>query len=387
MLIIFLFAASCITESLMGMPAFARKYKMSCSVCHSPFPRLKDFGEEFAGNGFVLKDKEAPRDYTDTGDDTLTLFRNLPIALRIEGHLFYNNSYSQKVDFASPYIVKLLSGGSIAKNISYYFYFFFSERGKVVGLEDAFIMFTNLFKSGISLSVGQFQVSDPLFKRELRLSFEDFYIYKAKPGASRIDLTYDRGLMFTFGINKGPDFTLEILNGSGIEEADELKNFDTDKYKNIFGRITQDIGEHFRLGACAYYGKEEGLDFNAGNVNEVRMLGADASISFPNVELNLQYVERRDDNPMFLLNETKIKTRGGFAELIYTPKGDQSRWYATGLFNWIKSDEPELDYRSFSTHLGLLLRRNIRLVGEFTYIMKSNLGEYARAGVGLITAF
>ena len=49
--------------TLDAMPAFARKYQMSCKTCHSPFPKLKPYGEEFAGNGFVLKDKEAPRYY------------------------------------------------------------------------------------------------------------------------------------------------------------------------------------------------------------------------------------------------------------------------------------------------------------------------------------
>ena len=55
---------------LNGMPAFARKYQMSCKTCHSPFPKLKPYGEEFVGNGFVLKDKDAPRYTADTGDES-----------------------------------------------------------------------------------------------------------------------------------------------------------------------------------------------------------------------------------------------------------------------------------------------------------------------------
>jgi len=57
---------------LLAMPAFARKYQMTCKTCHSPFPKLKAYGEEFAGNGFVIKDKDAPRYYVDTGDDFLS---------------------------------------------------------------------------------------------------------------------------------------------------------------------------------------------------------------------------------------------------------------------------------------------------------------------------
>ena len=82
-----------------------------------------------------------------------------------------------------------------------------------------------------------------------------------------------------------------------------------------------------------------------------------------------------------------MKTRGGFAELIFTPGGVRGVWYGVVLFNWVDHEDDALDYRSLSAHLGLLIRRNIRLVGEYTYIFKSNYGEHGRAGIGLIAAF
>ena len=57
---------------LFAIPAFARKYNMSCKTCHSPFPYLKPYGNEFAANGFRLKDKDAPRYFVNTGDDRLS---------------------------------------------------------------------------------------------------------------------------------------------------------------------------------------------------------------------------------------------------------------------------------------------------------------------------
>jgi len=375
---------SLIANDLLGIPAFARKYRLSCKTCHAPFPRLKPYGDEFAANGFVLKDQKSPRYYTDTGDDKLSLIRDFPFAIRMDGFISYNNSKTEIADFSAPYNVKLLSGGAISNNISYYFYFFFSERGEIVGLEDAFLMFTDLFGSGISLSVGQFQVSDPLFKRELRLTFEDYYIYKARSGSSKLDLTYDRGIMFNYTIPKGPDLVLEVLNGTGIDEANPFKNFDNDKYKNVFGRISQDIGEHFRIGAAGYYGKEA----PDGILNKVWMLGGDASISLANIELNFQYLVRKDDNPMFMNGEElEVETDGGFAELIWTPGGSDSLWYGVGLFNWVDSEDNTLDYKSVALHLGYLLRRNIRISGEVNYIFDTPDGKYARFLLGLIAGF
>jgi len=369
---------------LQAIPAFARKYQMTCKTCHSPFPKLKDYGEEFAGDGFVIKDKDAPRYYVDTGDDFLSLLREVPIALRLEGFYTYNNADTKQWDFTAPYVLKILSGGEITKNIAYYFYFFFSERGEVAGIEDAFLMFNDLFGSAIDFYIGQFQVSDPLFKRELRLTFEDYQIYRAKPGESDINLTYDRGVMFTYGLPTGTDFTVEVLNGSGIGEANIFRNFDNDKYKNFIFRVSQDLGDYFRLGGFSYLGKEE----KENNGNSLWMLGADATITAKPFELNLQYIERRDDNPFFIADFTEpAKTRGGFAELIYLPKGDDSKWYLTGLYNWVSSDFDELDYSSATVHYGRMLRRNIRATAEFTYVFDSIYEDHGRFAIGLITGF
>ena len=372
-------------DALNGMPAFARKYQMSCKTCHAPFPKLKPYGEEFAGNGFVLTDKEAPRYTADTGDAKLSLIRDLPIALRLEAFASLNSGNGKSLDLSTPYLIKLLSGGELFRGVSYYFYFFFSERGKIAGLEDAFIMFNDLL-GDLDVVVGQFSVSDPLFKGELRLTYENYRIYKIRPGLSGIDLSYDRGVMLTYGLKGGTDLVLEIVNGSGIgdSEANPGGRFDTDKYKNFLGRVSQGIGDSFRVGAFGYYGKEQGGN---GLINSAWMAGADATWTSPKLELNLQYVERRDKNPFFLLGAAEITTRGGFAELIYLPRGDDSQWYGAGLFNWVESDRDELDYTAASLHGGWLLRRNFRLVAEATYAFRSDQGKYPRFGIGLVTAF
>ncbi|MDF1611121.1 hypothetical protein [Stygiobacter electus] len=84
------------------------------------------------------------------------MFREFPLALRLEGYVTYNNKNSEKLDFTAPYLLKFLSGGAVTKNVPYYFYFFFSERGEVAGIEDAYIMFNNLFDQDLDLYVGQF---------------------------------------------------------------------------------------------------------------------------------------------------------------------------------------------------------------------------------------
>jgi len=371
--------------SLQAMPAFARKYSMSCKTCHAPFPKLKPYGEEFAANGFVIKDKDTPRYFVDTGDSALSLLREIPIALRLEGFLAWNNANQRQVDFLSPYILKLISGGAITKNIAYYFYFFFSERGEIAGIEDAFVMFNDLFGSDLDLYAGQFQISDPLFKREVRLPFEDYQIYRATPGDSRINLTYDRGVMLTYGFATGTDLTFEVLNGTGIHEANVFRSFDDDPYKNVLLRVSQEIVPAFRVGAFGFLGKERPDEI----VNSVWMAGGDVTLAVKPFELNVQYVERRDSNPFFatILPIEKLMTRGAFAELIFLPKGDDSRWYGAGLFNWVDSDQADLRYSAATAHVGYVLRRNMRLTAETTYVLRGPYAEHIRVGTGIVLGF
>ena len=385
-----LFTATLSVEEAEAIPAFARKYRMSCTTCHQPFARLKPYGDEFAGNGFVLADKDAPRYYVDTGDKNLSLIREVPVAIRLEGFLRHETASGNETDLSTPYNVKLLSGGALAKNVAYYFYFFFSERGEVAGVEDAFIMFNNLFGQELDVYIGQFAVSDPLFKGELRLTFDNYQVYSTTPGLSHINLKYDRGLMITYGLPTGTDFMLEVLNGNGIGEAEtDYKIYDDDKYKNVLGRVTQDINDYLRLGAFGYYGKEKGLGdtMTVAQVNEAWMAGGDATIGYGPVELNLQYLERRDDNPQFLDPVDagdKIKTRGGFAEMIVWPHGDRSKWYGVALYNKVDSDYDDLDYETITGGMGYLLTTNVRLMAENTYDIEN---EENRFLVGFVTAF
>ncbi len=364
-----------------AIPAFARKYNMSCNVCHSPFPKLKPYGEDFAANGFQLPDKEPTRYFKKTGDDLLLLMKELPFALRFELFGQYENSRDVNPDLRTPYILKIMSGGNIYKDISYYFYYFISERGEMAGIEDAFVMFNNVFSKKIDLDLyaGQFQVSDPLFKRELRLTQEDYAIYTVKPGRTLASLKYDRGIMTTYSAPTKTDFTLEILSGNGLGTGE---TFDVDKYKNIMFRASQEVTPFLRIGGFGYYGKEQPDSIS----NEMYMAGADLTLGNDKIELNAQYVYRSDINPaMTSVKPTeRVKTQGGFVELIYSPHGDKSRITGSLLYNYVDSDFKELKYQSYTGSLNYLIARNIRLVGEYTYMKETKISRFT---LGFISAF
>ncbi len=375
-----------------AIPAFARKYQISCQVCHAPaMPRLKAFGDEFAGNGFRMTEYQSPRYFIPAGDDKLSLLRELPLAIRMDGFISYNFNNEGQADFSSPYVLKILSGGELSEKLSYYFYFLFNERGSIAGVEDAFLMYRDLFGSGINFYIGQFQASDPLFKGELRYTLEPYQIYGTTPGNSLADLKYDRGIIFDRDFKTGTTVVAQILNGCGIGEAGAGNLFDNDKYKNFMGRITQSIGPSLSIGLFGYTGKEllsDPANIWASITNNIKMIGPDISINFEDkFVVNVQYVRRTDSQVFDGMGgiNSNIVTDGGFAEIIYSPKGDMSNWYLTGLANIVDSDLDELDYKSATFHAGYLLRRNVRLVSEFTQVFSP--GSFGKVSVGVVSAF
>jgi hypothetical protein len=389
-IVISIIVISLLPSQLNAIPAFARKYQISCQVCHSPAPRLKPFGEDFAGNGYRLTEYESPRYFIPVGDEKLSLLRELPLAIRLDGIATYNFDNNKKVDFGLLSGVKILSGGEISDRLSYYFYFFMSEGGSIVGIEDAFLTYSDLFGSGINISAGQFQACDPFYKRELRLTLEDISILKAVPGTSSASLTYDRGVFFDYQIPKiNTGIVFQILNGSGIGAGGEELVFDKDKYKNLLAFVKQPLGKKVAIGFMGYTGKEVLFDSPTPYESNVSIIGPSLNLDFnEHFMINLQYLLRSDSHlydeaNMVMLSD--LGTQGGYLEAILAPKGDRSKLYLTGLLNYVESDYEPLDYKSATLNLSYVLRRNVRLLTEFSWVDSEE--KYGKVSCGFMAAF
>jgi hypothetical protein len=392
-----------------AIPAFARRYEISCSACHAPIPKLKPYGDEFAGNGFVIPKEEKERDHVSAGDNMLWLSRTFPLAVRLDAYAVYEEDQKVESDLETPWGLKLLSGGPLFRNVGYYFYFYMSERGDVAGVEDAYIHFNDLVGRSLDVMIGQFQISGPLMKRELRLTFEDYLIYKTRVGDSQINLAYDRGIMVTYGIEgSATDLVAMIVNGNGIAAADEAAGkFDRDKYKNIGFRLSQGLGNMMSIGGFYYTGKErlESLAENGDNgdggfekviveyENRVTYWGPDISISFGSVEFTGQYLLRQDSHPVYYSDrldasgqpDVKDKETGGaVAGLTFAPRLDKSRYYITALYNRVDSDLDGFDSETATVSATYLVARNLRLMAEYTRDIEK---ETSRIVIGSIAAF
>jgi hypothetical protein len=371
--------AAAFAHDASAIPAFARKYQFSCSTCHAPFPRLKPYGEDFAARGFRMErpESEPPRASWDTGDPLLLLNRDLPLALRMDGFASLRDESDGGNSMETPWAFKILSGGPLSPHLSYYLYFIV-ERGETEGLEDAYLQYNGLFGTKADLIFGQFQVSDPLFKRELRLVRSDYDIYKVRVGDVQTNLTYDRGAMMSVTGPAGVDFVATIVNGDGIPKG----SFDRDNYKNFALRAAREFGA-LRLGGFVYAGKEKG---DNGRTNETLYFGPDLAVAVRDRwQLNVQYLERRDDDPFYRgAGGPDFETRGGFAELLYFPRGHDGHFSLTLLYSRVDSDDAAAESENVSLGFGYLLSRNVRFIAE---VGRDERGDRNTASIGLVTAF
>jgi hypothetical protein len=405
-----------VADPASAIPAFARKYEMSCTQCHAPAPRLNRFGELFAAHGFRMEDpsQEPTQATMDTGDPLLRLVRDFPLAARIEGFAAYKEDAAAETDFEWPWAFKILSGGPISDKISYYFYYSV-EGGGSGKLEDAYLQFNRPFNLPFNLLFGQLQVADPIFKRELRLERNDYSIYTAKVGSSSTRLTYDRGVMAVSTLPGGIDMVLGIYNGTGINptsiegrpaggtsspslvQAADL-NYDGDPRKSFSARLSRQFG-WVRIGLFGFEGREDRMHFDMEeqryweDTNTVRYWGPDFVVDISEtLQFSAQYLERTDNRAYFYtqaypyeVNIAPATTRGGFAELTWLPKGPEGRWGVSLLYNNIDTDGL-LDEaaENASVTINYLMARNIRFLAEIENDFEA---ERVKASVGVSAAF
>lgn len=371
-----------------AIPSFARQYQQSCAVCHAAVPRLNAFGQQFVDDN-LFQQQWPSAAVADLGDPELQLPKELPLALRLQGYVQARQAESRDLetgatiansefDIQAPYQVKLLAGGPITERLSYYFYAIFAEKGVngAVVVEDAWLAYGDLFGSGISLQLGQFQVSDLMFPREVRLTFQDFIAYRLA------GITYDRGVLL--GRDIGP-VSLEVgaVNGDGVDESFAINSpglarpdrlFDRNTQKSVFGRVGVGAGT-VSVGLFGLTGRRPAIagplgTERAGRHADVLIAGLDVSATVAGkLFLFAQALWNRWDG--FIVPGRAEEWFGGFAGADFVL---DSRWAFSLLYNYDSAgdlDDTGTVYEGIDTNLltgavAYYLARNAKLVLEGT---------------------
>lgn len=376
--------AALAAPSATAAPLFARQYDLSCAACHSAFPALNAFGEHFAANNFRLPNWKDS--IVQTGDDQLALPDAFPAAVRAQAFVQGRDGEAVDVvtgeqteadtDFQAPYLIKLISSAPLSENITYYFYAIFAEKGanSEVIIEDAWFSYDNLFGTETSMMLGQFQVSDLMFPREIRLTFQDFMAYRLA------GITYERGVLFERAV--GPfDVGVGLINGNGIEDNVTVNSpgfqrpdhlFDNNDDKAVFSRIATSFAD-INGGLFLYAGEQPNAVGPAGINDGARdtdkeIIGLDLSGQIaPQIRWFSQFLWNNWDG--FLDPATDYDWFGGFAGIDYTPGG---RWSYSLLYNYADANDFDnsdtiyegIDINSMTFNASYYFMRNVKGVFE-----------------------
>jgi hypothetical protein len=336
------------------MPAFARQYNVNCAVCHDAFPRLNAFGESFAADNFRMPHWR--QTMMDLGDERLAIPKSLPLAIRAQA--FVQGREGEDIDlatgptgnkssfdFQAPYLIKLLSSAPLSEHITFYFYGIFAEKGGngEALIEDAWFRHDDVFGSGVGAQLGQFQISDLMFPREVRLTFQDFYAYRAA------GVTYDRGLILDRSV--GPlDIAVGAVNGNGIRQNFAIdspgfnrpdKMFDRDSRKSLFGRLGFAAGP-VNVGIFALTGEQKSATGFAGaetgdRDTDKRIVGLDLSGSLtPRTHWFAQGLWNEWKDFLDAQPGRDFDWFGGFAGVDHV---HNDRWAFSLLYNYAEADD------------------------------------------------
>jgi len=378
-----------------AIPAFARKYKTSCALCHAPFPRLTAMGEAFRLNGYKLPQadeiyvKEQPvsmgaEAYKRVFPEAIwpsTIPGVPPLAIRIIGNATYHPSGPQtdRSEFNFPDELTMLGAGSFGENFA-----FFAD----IGLEKeddsystnprAWLMWQNLFSKIVGEhhfnlkagNVGRHTIALPDTRNENSFTIED-YLY-----VDQLDLDNEPGF-------QADGYGRHWRYGVGVVETD-TDNSD----KDFYGTAA------FKIGGLGYDGS--GGASEAGGVGTTPMgYWRDDSVLFggfiyrSRVGVNADPYDRIGGDVR--VNYKDVSLAGGYIH----GSNDQTEenkniWFGEGyyfLFPWMVpylryenlavTNVDNMDQARIIVGAAMLLRANIKVNVEGVFYTKNEPLEAA----------
>ena len=322
-----------------AIPAFARKYGLSCTACHEAWPELNDFGRAFRDNGYqLLQGRDNP---------TMTTRGYIPFSIRLTPHYEFAMTHQQtdqgakalKSGGIATIGLDLLIGGTLSDNVSFLVVpaGFTSDEG--VTLESAWVRFSNLGGSPwANLKLGKHDMDLPRSAhRRWDHSSAGYLIYGYhSPGSvSLYDLGENQRGIEWVGHDRG-SLTRAVVSVFNVEGSPGSRGvFDT---PGVYAHVTRHFLfdgyglSAFQVGSFGSYTawptttltqEGEPIPGQGSDLKGSSKIGFDANLWFgPNVTpLHLITVlAHGQDNKALIPDATRNGTfNGGFVELGYTP--------------------------------------------------------------------
>jgi len=308
---------------LWAIPVFARKYGVNCTMCHSAYPRLNDYGVRYRQNGYQLPGRE--------NEETTVLQGTAPFAARTTVGYNYdrvrNGIGSESVNQFQLDGLDILSGGLFKRNAGYILVYVPEINGsrgvapQTGAFEMANVVLSNLRSRWLNLRVGRFEPAYAVFSVKRRLSFSPYEIYDfAFPSGLAFSDTQTGVELYGYG-GSGFKYAAGWINGSNTNNSDDSPADFYVRAAKVFGQGEGQTVGH-KVGLTGYFGRARpDLALPATRRQSFHRIGADASLNFKQWNASLQYIAGTDDAALWG-TASDVDFSGGFAELSYMPAFD-----------------------------------------------------------------
>jgi hypothetical protein len=374
-----------------AMPAFARRYQTTCQTCHAyAFPELNPFGRRFKENGYQYP-RGAEEAYrakaTDRPSGTpVDVLREAPLALRGQvrasvEHLHGASPARVANGLFFPARLDLIAGGSLATDLSAFASVGIAPRPF---LHHFALGVHNLLGEGaLNIRVGKILLTD--FQRPAHRSLTRLGnpAEEVRVGGNPFALDDHHIGVHAFGRPFLGPFFYEVAVVQGTQ--DPASGLDLDDWKNVYGRISHDIGPH-RAAVFGHIGNTVTTSDRGGVLRQFQdpssIAGVEAEAVAPWFTVFGYLLRGKHANP-FALGEKSVTYLGTRLEL-HAPVGE--RFLGITRLDGVEShDDHSLSRWLVTLNATFLALANLRAGAEATFTLKGTGGTVA--SISLDAAF
>jgi hypothetical protein len=387
-----LLAAQLIVPAEVGaIPAFARKHGFNCSMCHTAYPKLNDFGQRFRDDGYQIPGQE--------GKEPNIFANSFPLAMRTSTGVTVDDADDVTTVGMGLGGLDVFAAGVMHENIS--FLLIYTPRidepaadytgadpSQPGALESVSIVFSNIIPEALNVRIGRFEPAyHPISSKRSYYLLQPYDVYGVEtPGNGFLFDDNQIGLEATGYFRNGFKYGAGVVNGTGSSPDN---NKAKDLYANLFKTFGPGDGQSAgqRIGVFSYYGWQP-LTLPGGGVSSngeadgednkgFYRIGVDGSLNWKTLNLRLLYLKGVDDKAFNSLKPGEdYEYDGGFAELDYAGLMN-NKLVASLAYNWTRTPSYDQD-KEINAYSGLVRY----YLGDWTAVNVAMHAEYTHRDMG-----
>ncbi len=374
-----------------AIPAFARKHGFNCSMCHTAYPKLNDFGQRFRDNGYQIPGQE--------GKEANIFATSFPLAMRTSTGLTVDDADDVTTAGMGLGGLDVFAAGVMHKNVS--LLLIYTPRidepsatyegvdpSQPGALESASVVFSNIISEALNVRVGRFEPAyHPISSKRTYYLLQPYDIYGVvTPGNSFVFDDNQIGVEATGYFRSGFKYGAGVVNGTGSSPDN---NRAKDLYINLFKTFGPGEGQSAgqRIGVFSYYGWQPltvpgGGETSSGEADgkdnkAFYRIGVDGSLNWKTLNLRALYMKGVDDKAFNSLKpDEDYEYQGGLAELDYAGLMN-NKLVASLAYNWTRT--PSYDHEQEINAYSGLLRYYL---GDWTAVNVAMHAEYTHREMG-----